>query len=157
MQQSKQQFGYGNQRQMPDLNQDPGENLADFIKVLEDHRHTCEIEGKYVEAEMAKNRIEELKVQEYEREYAEMLHRHAQQSEECERAHIKQYQDFNQQWDDDLLQVQQEDQQALAELEDRHTKEIDRNRDILEDKLPHTFKYSADLLNKQKIQSNLAK
>lgn len=63
---------------MPDINQDPGENLADFIKVLEDHRQTCEIEGKYVEAEMAKNRIEELKVQEYEREYAEMLHRHAQ-------------------------------------------------------------------------------
>jgi hypothetical protein len=26
-------------------------------KVLEDHRETCQREGKYVEAEMAKNRI----------------------------------------------------------------------------------------------------
>lgn len=30
--------------------------------VLEDHRKQCEAEGKYVEAEMAKNRIEELKI-----------------------------------------------------------------------------------------------
>jgi hypothetical protein len=29
--------------------------------VLEEHRNTCEVEGKYVEAEMAKNRIAELK------------------------------------------------------------------------------------------------
>jgi len=29
--------------------------------VLEEHRKTCEAEGKYVEAEMAKNRIIELK------------------------------------------------------------------------------------------------
>jgi hypothetical protein len=30
-------------------------------KVLEEHRLTCEREGKYVEAEMAKNRVAELR------------------------------------------------------------------------------------------------
>jgi hypothetical protein len=39
------------------------ENIEDFIAVLEEHRKTCEMEGKYVEAEMAKNRITELKQQ----------------------------------------------------------------------------------------------
>ena len=38
-------------------------------KVLEEHRNTCEREGKYVEAEMAKNRITELKQQDYDRRY----------------------------------------------------------------------------------------
>ena len=33
--------------------------------VLEEHRKQCEQEGKYVEAEMAKNRIEELKQQDF--------------------------------------------------------------------------------------------
>ena len=42
-------------------------------KVLEDHRNTCEREGKYVEAEMAKNRIAELKQQDYDRRYQELL------------------------------------------------------------------------------------
>ena len=44
------------------LYQEPNaDNIQDFIKVLEEHRQTCEREGKYVEAEMAKNRIAELK------------------------------------------------------------------------------------------------
>lgn len=30
------------------------ENVQDFLRVLESHRHQCEIDGKYVEAEMAK-------------------------------------------------------------------------------------------------------
>ena len=42
-------------------------------KVLEDHRNTCEIEGKYVEAEMAKNRVAELKLQDYNRRYEELI------------------------------------------------------------------------------------
>ena len=44
------------------LYQEPtADNIQDFIRVLEDHRKTCEKEQKYVEAEMAKNRIAELK------------------------------------------------------------------------------------------------
>ena len=42
-------------------------------KVLEDHRETCQREGKYVEAEMAKNRIAELKQQDYDRRYQELI------------------------------------------------------------------------------------
>lgn len=45
------------------------DNIGDFILVLEDHRKTCESEGKYVEAEMAKNRVAELKFQDYNRRY----------------------------------------------------------------------------------------
>jgi len=125
--------------------------------VLEEHRHTCEVEGKYVEAEMAKNRIAELKLQDYQRRQEELIFNQTQQREECEQAHIKQYQEFNQQWDDDLLQTQKEDAQALGELEDRHTQEIERNRQELEEKLPLTFKFSSELLNFQSIQGSLAK
>ena len=55
------------------FNQDPDvDNIQDFIKVLEQHRATCEVEGKYVEAEMALNRINELKIQDYERRLGEL-------------------------------------------------------------------------------------
>lgn len=67
------------------------------------------MEGKYVEAEMAKNRIAELKVQDYQRRKEELVFNQAQQREECEQAHIKQYSEFNQQWDEDLMQTQKED------------------------------------------------
>lgn len=48
----------------PSKGMDMPENgkLEDYLVVLEEHRRTCEREGNFVEAEMAKNRIEELKV-----------------------------------------------------------------------------------------------
>ena len=39
------------------------QSISDFIAVLQEHQFTCEQDAKYVEAEMAKNRIEELKGQ----------------------------------------------------------------------------------------------
>lgn len=128
-----------------------------FRQVLNEHRYNCETEGKYVEAEMAQKRLEELKHQYYEQKLQELIFNQTQQKEECEQAHIQQYQQFNQQWDEDLLQTQQEDAQALGALEDRHTQEIEQNRQILEEKLPLQFKYSSKLLDKQQMQASLAK
>ncbi len=51
---------------------------------MEEHRHKCEVEGRYVEAEMAKNRIAELKEQEFNRAQEELIFMHEQQREECE-------------------------------------------------------------------------
>jgi hypothetical protein len=56
---------------------------------LEQHRATCENEGKYVEAELAQKRISELKVQDYERRYNELIFNQTQQREDCEQAHVK--------------------------------------------------------------------
>jgi len=106
---------------------------------------------------MAKNRINELKMQDYNKRYEELIFNQTQQREECEQAHIKQYQEFNQQWDEDLLQIQREDAQALALCEEKHTAELEKHREMLEEKLPLSFKFSAELLNQQKIQVSLAK
>lgn len=44
-----------------------------YSKVLDEHRQSCEQEGKYVEAEMAKNRIAELKEQDSQRKFEELI------------------------------------------------------------------------------------
>jgi len=128
------------------------ENLDQFIQVLEEHRKQCENEGKYVEAEMAKNRINELKQQQSQREMEQLLYDQAQEREEIERAHIQEYQQFNQQWDQTLNDIEQQDQEAVAALEEKHVRELEENRQNLEQKLPLTFKHSAELLNMKKIQ-----
>lgn len=48
-------------------------------KAMEEHRETCEREQRYVEAEMAKNRIAELKEQEFNRAQEEVIFMHEQQ------------------------------------------------------------------------------
>lgn len=45
---------------------------------MEEHRDRCEREGRYVEAEMAKNRIAELKEQEFTRAMEELYFMHEQ-------------------------------------------------------------------------------
>ena len=47
---------------MSDANEDTA--VADFLEILEEHRKNCERQGKYVEAEIAKNRLDELKLHE---------------------------------------------------------------------------------------------
>lgn len=133
------------------------DKMEEHLSTLQTYMRACESEGKYVEAEMAKKRIAELKWKDYENKKAELELKQAQQRQECEDAHTKQYAEFNQQWDQDLLQTQKEDAQALGELEDRHTKELQKNKEDLEAKLPLTFKFSAKLLNLQNIQASLAK
>jgi len=110
-----------------------------------------------VEAEMAKNRIIELKQQDLQKRREELLLQQAQEREEVENAHVEEYQTFNKQWDDVLNQLEQEQQNSILMLEDRHVKELEMNRQDLENKLPMTFKHSAELLNMKKIQINLAK
>lgn len=44
-----------------------GGKLEDYLAVLEEHIKNCEREGNFLEASMAKQRIEELKLQEGQR------------------------------------------------------------------------------------------
>jgi hypothetical protein len=46
---------------MYDENEPQTENFQELLNYLDQHRTQCEAEGRYVEAEMAKNRIEEVK------------------------------------------------------------------------------------------------
>lgn len=57
------------------------------------------------------------------------------------------YQEFNKNWDETLAQMEAQDQQTMKALEDKHIHELEQNRQILEEKLPMTFKLSAELLN----------
>lgn len=122
-----------------------------FSAVLEEHRKQCEMEGKYVEAEMAKNRIEELKVQDFNRRREQLIFDQAREREEVEQAHLMEYQDFNKRWDEALAQMEAQDQQAIRALEERHIRDLEENRQMLEQKLPLTFKLSAELLNLKTI------
>ena len=67
------------------------------------------------------------------------------------------YQEFNKNWDETLAQIEQNDNMAQKNLEEKHIRELEDNRQRLEETLPMNFKYSAELLNLQKIQQQLAK
>jgi hypothetical protein len=96
---------------------------------------------------MAKNRIEELKQQDYSRRREELLYNQTREREEVEQSHIMEYQEFNKHWDETLMKIEEQDAEAMKELESRHVRQLEENRQLLEQKLPMTFKHSAELLN----------
>jgi hypothetical protein len=57
---------------MVDMNDGDDSAVQDFLEILEEHRKNCERQGKYVEAEIAKNRLDELRLHEENRRRVSM-------------------------------------------------------------------------------------
>lgn len=85
------------QKQQQDLPEQVPEdsNIEDFIEILEEHRQTCENACKYVEAEMAKNRIAELKEKLKSDKLDELKLSQHNECLELEETHILEFNNFN--------------------------------------------------------------
>jgi hypothetical protein len=83
--------------------------------ILEEHRKNCEAQGKYVEAEIAKNRLEELRQHEFSRRKEALRSRQIAERLGVEEAHMLEFQQFNAAWDKKF----QEYETKAAELEEK--------------------------------------
>ena len=106
---------------------------------------------------MAKQRIEELKVQECQRQIDLLMQKQEQDRNQVDNAHSTEYQEFNQQWDHRLQEKEQEHMNLIQMLQEKHTKEIEENRALLDQRIPVAYKASSELLNLKKIQDQLAR
>lgn len=100
---------------------------------------------------MAKNRIAELKDQDFNRKRGELYQNQEKEREEVEQAHIMEYQEFNKNWDELMQKTAEESDQNLRALEEKHIRELEENRSNLDKGLPTIPKASAELLNNKKI------
>lgn len=133
------------------------ENLEGFIDILTQHQKKCEEEGKYVEAEMAMNRIKELKKQLKDREDNELELRHQNDLYELEETHISEFNSFNEEWDKRMNEFQMHAAQLMQSLVEKQEEELKKYREEIYDKLGDHFKKSPELLNLETMQKNLAK
>ena len=129
-----------------------GGKYEDYLAVLQEHRLNCERENNFVEADLAKQRIEELKLQEGQRQMENLLLKQQQDRLQIEEAQQKEYEQFQQQWEQRIGEKEQEHEAMTQQLQDRHQKELEENRQVLENKIPQIFKASSELLNNKKIQ-----
>lgn len=73
--------------------------MNDLMEVLEEHRENCEHLGKYMEADIARKRIDELKGHEEARRKEAMRARQLAEVLAVEEAHMMEFQQFNAMWD----------------------------------------------------------
>ena len=130
--------------------------VQDFLDILEEHRKNCERQGKYVEAEIAKNRLDELKLHEENRRREAMRSRQIAERLGVEEAHMLEFQQFNQIWDKKMAEYELHAEELIEAMKDRHSSELrEFQRKLMAKQIRP--KFSKDLLNLRKIQDTLAK
>jgi hypothetical protein len=133
-------------------------DLEELIDSITKHQKLCEEEGRYVEAEMAKNRAKELKEQLKQQQKDELDLRHQNDLVELEESHIQEFNLFNEEWDVRMNQFQVHSQQLINALDEKQQKQIeDLKAEQMNGEQPDLFKPSTDLQKLISTQKNLAK
>merc|ERR1712010_84244 len=133
------------------------ESVQDFLRILEEHRAECEAQGKYVEAEIAKKRLDELQEHEANRQKESMRSRQITERLGVEEAHMMEFQQFNAIWDKKMEEFESNAKQLVDNMKKKHANELFRFKEKLQKSQPYRPKFSKELLNTRKIQETLAK
>lgn len=138
------------------MNETQESAIADFLQILEEHRKNCEQQGKYVEAEVAKKRFEELKSHEANRRRETIKSQQVKERLGVEEAHMLEYQQFNSQWDQKCNDYEEQCQNQVNSMKERHLDELKEFQQRLLEKQQKP-KFSPALLNYRKIEEHLAR
>mmetsp|Transcript_36517 Transcript_36517/g.76662 ORF Transcript_36517/g.76662 Transcript_36517/m.76662 type:complete len:241 (+) Transcript_36517:204-926(+) len=138
------------------MNETQESAIADFLQILEEHRKNCEQQGKYVEAEVAKKRFEELKSHEANRRRETMKAQQVKEMLGVEEAHMLEYQQFNSQWDQKCNDYEEQWNNHVKAMKERHLDELKEFQQKLLEKQQKP-KFSPVLLNYRQIEEHLAR
>eukprot|EP00826_Nyctotherus_ovalis_P065797 TRINITY_DN9686_c0_g2_i2.p3 TRINITY_DN9686_c0_g2~~TRINITY_DN9686_c0_g2_i2.p3 ORF type:complete len:148 (+),score=53.93 TRINITY_DN9686_c0_g2_i2:71-514(+) len=136
-----------------------------FRDILLEHQRNCEEQGKFVgtllyallEAEIAKNRINELRQQQHAKEVEDLKSRHLSMKLEIEQAHLDEFNRFNKDWDEKMGKFEKRARKDEAGLEKKQKKDFESTTSQILSKLPDKPKSSSEVLNLEKILKNLVK
>jgi hypothetical protein len=131
--------------------------VASFLQILEEHRKNCERAGKYVEAEIASQRLTELRVHEENRRRESLRSRHIAERLGVEEAHMLEFQQFNIVWDRKMRDYEQHALELTASIKERHAAELAEWQQKTIATSQKRVKFSKELLNLRRIQECLAK
>ncbi|CAD8110728.1 unnamed protein product [Paramecium sonneborni] len=139
----------------PNLN--TANDIDQYIKTLLQFQDSCEKSAEYMQADAAQKRIVELKKQLISRRRKEMQQAHYQQEQEIERAHLEEFNQFNQFWDEKMQKFNDEASAVESDLLNRQQNEFNKVSEELERTIPLKPKESSDVLNLKKREEYLAK
>lgn len=113
---------------------------------------------KYLsEAEIAKNRIAELRQQQELKRMESLKSKHLSQKLEIEQGHLEEFNAFNQLWDGKHAELEERSKELERQTDERHKKEFEDATEHFKMKTPEKAKPTAEILNLKRIQDNLAR
>ncbi len=109
------------------------------------------------EAEVAKNRIQELREQQELKHKEDIKSEHLSRKLEVEQAHLEEFNAFNQAWDEKMRGYEAHSQEEEQKITAKQQAEFEKRIELFQSKLAEKPKPRAEILNLKRIQLNLAK
>lgn len=129
--------------------------IETFMEILEEHRRNSERLGKYVEAEVARKRLDELKAHEEARRREALRARQLAEVLAVEEAHMLEFQQFNAMWDAKMQTYEVNGEQLMGAMRERHSDELRDFQQKLVSKSTQP-RHSKEYYNITVIQTRLA-
>lgn len=140
--------------EMPELADEAA--VQDFLQILDEHRKACEQQGRYVEAEIAKNRLLELRHHEEARREEALKSRQIAERLGVEEAHMVEFQEFTKLWDKKINDYEFHAKELADGLREKHQIELNQFHESVSRESVRP-KRSRDLLNLRRIEETLAR
>ena len=95
------------------------EKIPKFIKILKNYQNECEKEARYMEAEVAKHRINDMKY--YMTEFKKEIIRNYHLKEHCEveEAYISEFNNFNKFWENKMQEFEDNSSKIKFEFDEK--------------------------------------
>eukprot|EP00792_Barthelona_sp_PAP020_P006155 TRINITY_DN2923_c1_g1_i2.p1 TRINITY_DN2923_c1_g1~~TRINITY_DN2923_c1_g1_i2.p1 ORF type:complete len:280 (+),score=90.65 TRINITY_DN2923_c1_g1_i2:27-842(+) len=130
-------------------------SLEESISQLTDRMNECEKNGDYIEAQVAKRRLDSLKAKESSKNRQILADKQKIEADDLHDTQLRIKDEFNTKWDEDFRQFETNTESMKRELIEKHETE---RRALIEDfeKDRPKIKPSAEYLNLKRIESMLA-
>jgi len=124
--------------------------IREFIKLLEEHQNKCEVDGRFVEAEMAKQRVSQFKKIESQKMLRDLKASHENKKKQIEEEHTTELEAFNEQMDKRYFELNDQYEQNQKVMADQFEMEINKRIEEFNKEHPIRHKGSPEALDLQK-------
>ena len=129
----------------------PLEKIEEYIQLLENFQNKCEVEAKFVEADLAQKKIAQLIKIKNKKKLLDRKNEQIDEKDELERKQKEELDEFNKEQDKKFYELNEKFQEMHNKLEEEHNSQLKALQQKYEEKYSnYTIKPSTELINLNK-------
>ena len=127
------------------------EKIEEYIQILEEFQNKCEVEAKFVEADLAQKKIAQLVKIKNKKNLLNRKNQQIEERDELERSQKEELDEFNKDQDKKFYELNEKFQEMQNKLEEQHNSQLKDLQQKYEEKYSnYTIKPSPELINLNK-------
>ena len=112
----------------------PVEKIDEYIKILEEFQSKCEVEAKFVEADLSQKKIVQLKHIKDKKNLIDRKNKQIEEKDELERVQKEELDEFNREMDKKFYELNEKFQEMQNKLEEEHNGQLKELQQKFEEK-----------------------